>query len=193
MIMARVVVVGPLGKLGRAAQELEHGGKGEVDIRTTDEVGQLAFAFRQMAGAIRVREERIGARNRDMRLVLDNVGQGFVTLDVTGAMSQERSRVIDEWFGAVDRGTKLWDYLARVDVSVAQWFQVGLGRHRRGRPAAVAVPRSAPQAGEEGWAVRTSWPIARSSRTTVSPSSSSSSRTSRHASSASARSRRSGR
>jgi len=125
MIMARVVVVGPLGKLVAAAQELEHGGKGEVDIRTSDEVGQLAHAFRRMGGAIRVREERIGARNRDMRLVLDNVGQGFVTLDVTGAMSQERSRVIDEWFGAADAGTKLWDYLARVDASVAQWFQIG--------------------------------------------------------------------
>ena len=90
--MARIVVVGPLGKLVAAAQELEHGGKGDVDIRTTDEVGQLAYAFRRMGGAIRVREERIGARNRDMRLVLDNVGQGFVTLDATGAMSQERSR-----------------------------------------------------------------------------------------------------
>ena len=49
-IMARVVVVGPLGKLVAAAQELEHGGKGEVDIRTSDEVGQLAVAFRQMGG-----------------------------------------------------------------------------------------------------------------------------------------------
>jgi two-component system chemotaxis sensor kinase CheA len=125
MIMARVMVVGPLGKLVAAAQELEHGGQGEVDIRTSDEVGQLALAFRQMAGAIRVRERRIGARNRDMRLVLDNVGQGFVTLDATGTMSQERSRVIHEWFGAVEDGAKLWDYLANVDASVAQWFKIG--------------------------------------------------------------------
>jgi two-component system chemotaxis sensor kinase CheA len=125
VIMARVMVVGPLGKLVGAAQELEHGGKGEVDIRTKDEVGQLAVAFRQMALAIRVREQRIGARNRDMRLVLDNVGQGFVTLDAAGTMSDERSRVIDEWFGAANRGTKLWDYLARVDSSVAQWFEIG--------------------------------------------------------------------
>jgi two-component system chemotaxis sensor kinase CheA len=125
IVMARVVVVGPLGKLVAAAQELEHGGKGEVDVSTNDEVGQLAMAFRQMAVAIRVREERIGARNRDMRLVLDNVGQGFVTLDAAGAMSEERSRVIDEWFGAASAGTKLWDYLARVDASVAQWFEIG--------------------------------------------------------------------
>src|SRR3954471_24606066 len=125
VIMARLVVVGPLGKLVAAAQELEHGGKGEVDIRTNDEVGQLAGAFRQMAVAIRVREDRIGARNRDMRLVLDNVGQGFVTLDAAGTMSDERSRIVDEWFGPANPGTKLWDYLAGVDVSVAQWLEIG--------------------------------------------------------------------
>jgi two-component system chemotaxis sensor kinase CheA len=125
IVMARLVVVGPLGKLVAAARELEHGGKGEVDIRTNDEVGQLAGAFRQMAVAIRVREDRIGARNRDMRLVLDNVGQGFVTLDAAGTMSDERSRIVDEWFGPASPGTKLWDYLARVDGSVAQWFEIG--------------------------------------------------------------------
>jgi two-component system chemotaxis sensor kinase CheA len=125
VVMARVVVVGPLGKLVAAAQELERGGKGEVDIRTSDEVGQLAVAFRRMAVAIREREGRIGARNRDMRLVLDNVGQGFVTLDITGAMSEERSRVVDEWFGVAGAGTKLWDHLAHVDPSVAQWFEIG--------------------------------------------------------------------
>ena len=169
VIMARVVVVGPLGKLVAAAQELEHGGKGEVDIRTTDEVGQLAFAFRQMGGAIRVREQRIGIRNRDMRLVLDNVGQGFVTLDATGTMSQERSRVIDEWFGAVDGETKLWDYLANVDVSVAQWFQVGwdaIGEDVL--PLSLCLDQL-PKLVKKT-AARTSWPIARSSRTTVSPS-----------------------
>jgi len=125
IIMARFMVVGPLSKLVTAARELEHGGKGDVDIRSNDEVGQLAGAFRQMAVAIRVREERIGSRNRDMRLVLDNVGQGFVTLDAAGTMSEERSRVIDEWFGAVGAGTKLWDYLAGVDASVGQWFEIG--------------------------------------------------------------------
>jgi signal transduction histidine kinase len=125
IIMARVMVVRPLGKLVAAARELEHGGKGELDIRSRDEVGQLAGAFRQMATAIRVREERIGMRNRDMRLVLDNVGQGFVTLDTAGTMSEERSRVIDEWFGSVAPATKLWDYLARIDASAAQWFEIG--------------------------------------------------------------------
>jgi two-component system chemotaxis sensor kinase CheA len=125
IVMARILVVGPLGKLVTAANELERGGKGDVDIRTSDEVGQLASAFGRMAAAIRVREERIGARNRDMRLVLDNVGQGFITLDLEGNMSDERSRVVDEWFGAAAPGAKFWEFLRRIDPSAAEWFEVG--------------------------------------------------------------------
>src|SRR4051812_14084368 len=94
MVMARLVLVGPLGKLVSAAEELERGDRNagdiDVDIHTRDEVGQLAHAFRNMASAIKVREDRISARNSDMRLVLDNVEQGFITLDLDGTMSDER-------------------------------------------------------------------------------------------------------
>ena len=125
MGMARILVVGPLGKLVTAAKELEEGGKGEVNIQSKDEVGQLAIAFRSMGTAIRDREERIGARNRDMRLVLDNVGQGFVALDVSGTMSDERSRVVDEWFPCANRTAKFWDCLALFDSALAEWFRMG--------------------------------------------------------------------
>ena len=78
-----------------------------------------------MAGAIQVREERINARNRDMRLVLDNVGQGFITLEFSGAMSEERSRIVDEWFGPVEGMPKLWDYLRPFDPTFADNFELG--------------------------------------------------------------------
>ena len=125
MGMAKVIIVGPLGKLVAAAKELEKGGQGEVRIRTSDEVGELARAFSSMAAAIKVREAHITARNRDMRLVLDNVGQGFLTLDTAGTMSDERSRVIEEWFGPVEAAPNFWEYLRRTDVAVADWFEVG--------------------------------------------------------------------
>lgn len=124
--MARVIIVGPLGKLVKAAQAIGKGERGDVDVHTSDEVGQLAGAFREMAVAIRDREDRIQARNRDIRLVLDNVGQGFITLDSDGSLLSERSRVVDEWFGAPDGPMKFWDYLeGRVDGKVAWWFGCG--------------------------------------------------------------------
>jgi len=96
----------------------------QIDVRSHDEMGQLAGAFRSMAGAIRVREDRINARNNQMRLVLDNVGQGFISLNISGAVSEERSRVVDEWFGPMDGGPKFWDCLGRFDADVGAYFEV---------------------------------------------------------------------
>jgi HPt (histidine-containing phosphotransfer) domain-containing protein/HAMP domain-containing protein len=124
MGLAKVIIGGPLGKLVAAAKELEKGGDGAVEIRTSDEVGELARAFASMAAAIKVREALIKIRNRDMRLVLDNVGQGFLTLDITGTMSDERSRVIHDWFGPVEGQPKFWEYLSGVNAPVADWFKV---------------------------------------------------------------------
>jgi signal transduction histidine kinase len=127
MAMARLLIVGPLGKLVVAAKQLEEGGNAKIEVSSNDEVGQLAVAFRSMAAAITVREERINNRNRDMRLLLDNVGQGFITLDMDGGMSEERSRVVDVWFGAASASSKFWEYLGRIDPIVGEWFEVGWG------------------------------------------------------------------
>jgi two-component system chemotaxis sensor kinase CheA len=123
--MARSVIVRPLAKLVVAAKKFEQGGAGEVDVHTNDEIGRLASAFRSMGTAIRQREERINARNRDMRLVLDNVGQGFITLDIEGRMSDEHSKIVDEWFGVPDGAMTFWDYVSRIDPVKGQWFQLG--------------------------------------------------------------------
>jgi HPt (histidine-containing phosphotransfer) domain-containing protein/HAMP domain-containing protein len=125
MALARLLIVKPLGKLVVAANELEKGGAGQVEVRTNDEVGKLARAFRAMASSIKVREARINARNRDVRLVLDNVGQGFITLDIDGVMSEERSRVIDAWFGPVAGVMPFWEYLGQVDAELSASFEVG--------------------------------------------------------------------
>jgi two-component system chemotaxis sensor kinase CheA len=125
MAMARLAIVRPLAKLVVAAKKFEEGGAGEVDVHTNDEIGRLATAFRSMGTAIRHREERINARNRDMRLVLDNVGQGFITLDLEGSMSDEHSKIVDEWFGVPNGAMPFWDYLARIDPAKGQWFQLG--------------------------------------------------------------------
>jgi two-component system, chemotaxis family, sensor kinase CheA len=125
LIIARVAIVKPLGKLAVAANSLEHGVASDIQIRSHDEIGQLAAAFRTMARAITTREERIVARNRDMRLVLDNVGQGFLTLDVQARLSEERSRVVETWFGVPEPGITFGAYLARLDPKAGERFEVG--------------------------------------------------------------------
>src|SRR5262249_1256387 len=72
LVLARLIVVRPLHTLLLAANRIERGDASEIDIVSVDEIGRLATAFRSMAKAIKTREERIGARTRDMRLLLDN-------------------------------------------------------------------------------------------------------------------------
>lgn len=125
IVLARVTIVQPLGKLLVAAKRLGEGSQVQLDVRSRDEIGELATAFRNMASAIQTREERISARNRDMRRVLDNVGQGFITLDAAGTMSDERSAIVDQWFGVPESGAKFWTYISSTNARVANWFRLG--------------------------------------------------------------------
>jgi signal transduction histidine kinase/HAMP domain-containing protein len=124
-IIARVAIVRPLGKLVAAANAIERGQSSSIEVHSRDEIGQLAAAFRSMSQAIESRERRITARNRDMRMVLDNVGQGFLTLDAEGLLSEERSRILHEWFGQPEPGATFWEYIGRIDPEAGERFEVG--------------------------------------------------------------------
>lgn len=68
---------------------------------------------------VRARTEQLDERNRDMRMVLDNVSQGFVTIDQTGAMAHERSKVLDTWFGTPGETSEVFDLFARISPEFA--------------------------------------------------------------------------
>lgn len=107
----RVLVVRRLARLAAAAQHLERGEAASIDRGADDEVGRLAHALSEMAQAIAEREARIQTQNKEMRLVLDNVAQGFITVGIDGVMSSERSAIVDRWFGAPKTGATFWAYL----------------------------------------------------------------------------------
>lgn len=111
-----------------------------------DEIGVLAHAFdamvrhlRELIGHIhrnareeKVRLERlVGERtsqldrkNDDLKLVLDNVEQGFVTIDRAGWVVGEQSRIIARWLGQVSRGDCLWSSLDRASPGCHDHFEV---------------------------------------------------------------------
>jgi two-component system chemotaxis sensor kinase CheA len=86
----------------RKLEELNHGLEKKVQERTT--------ALRQM--------------NRDMRLVLDNVDQGFVTLGPDGVMALEHSRVVGEWFGEYAAPVPFSEYIGRVSTAFGLEFRL---------------------------------------------------------------------
>ena len=99
LALTRLFIVRRLARLAAAAKRFERGEPVEIDVAGGDEVSALARAFSAMIVSIATREAYISDRNRDLRRVLDNVGEGFFTVDPVGVMSEERSRVVDEWFG----------------------------------------------------------------------------------------------
>jgi two-component system, chemotaxis family, sensor kinase CheA len=73
---------------------------------------------------VKKRTDELSNRNQDMRMVLDNVGQGFATINLDGTMSPERSAAAAKWLGAYVPGKKLWEHIAELDPSGADWFRV---------------------------------------------------------------------
>jgi HPt (histidine-containing phosphotransfer) domain-containing protein len=75
------------------------------------------------------RTRELDERNRGMRLVLDNVAQGFITIDPHGVMASERSAIVDRWFGEPAPGVTLG---ALVGGEYATWLALGLDAVRDG-------------------------------------------------------------
>ncbi len=106
-----------------------------VDIVVNDEVGVLTGSFNQVFAKladfqegleekVRKRTEALGARNRDMRRVFENVDQGFITLDKSGVMATERSAVVDMWFGSYEENVSFATHLANTAPDFAVHFEM---------------------------------------------------------------------
>ncbi len=94
---------------------------------------QLSDYAANLERRVEDRTRELDERNQGMRLVLDNVAQGFVTINVAdGVMATERSAIVDRWFGTPTPGTTLAAYLAPRSRSFAEWLELGLSQMRDG-------------------------------------------------------------
>jgi two-component system chemotaxis sensor kinase CheA len=138
-----VRITKPVQALTQAAIDLAGGKRSvHVSIDSGDELQVLGYSFNRMVEELshsyreleemnRTLEHKVeertlalAGRNRDMRLVLDNVDQGFVTLSMDGTMASERSAVVDRWFGT-GHHKKFWQYLALSAPEFALGFELG--------------------------------------------------------------------
>lgn len=79
----------------------------------------------RLEGLVEQRTHALARRNDDMRRVLDNVDQGFLTIDRDGRMSAERSRILQSWLGEAPRSGLLRDYLEAASPGIGGLFQIG--------------------------------------------------------------------
>jgi len=113
---------------------------------SSDEIGQMARAFKAMVDRIRAligqikesakqeavrleqlvvqRTVELDHRNAEMRLVLDNVDQGLVTLTRAGLVSQGWSRVIEDWLGPPTPRVPFGDWLFQGNPQQLQMFEM---------------------------------------------------------------------
>lgn len=70
-------------------------------------------------------EAALSQRNHELELILGNVGDGVLTIDALGRLLEERSAVIDEWFGVPVPGMTFAEYAAVHDAGFASWFELG--------------------------------------------------------------------
>jgi HPt (histidine-containing phosphotransfer) domain-containing protein/two-component sensor histidine kinase len=71
------------------------------------------------------RTRELSLRGRDMRLVLDNVAQGFLTIDRCGYLAQEHSAIIERWFGPYEGEITFAEYAASFNYEFSDLFQLG--------------------------------------------------------------------
>ena len=87
---------------------------------------QLAAYAGGLEQKVAERTAELDRMNRGMRLVLDNVQQGFLIIAQDGTMSPERSAIVSRWFGPAGPDHKLPDYIRSVDEAAAEWLTLGL-------------------------------------------------------------------
>jgi len=121
-------IVKPVQQLSEGARRV---GGGDFDhtinVSSRDEIGDLAASFNDMTGSLRRTMRVLDGRNHDMRLVLDNVDQGLLTIDRDGVLSSERSAAVDRWFGPTKPGDRFVDLLARLDARTSANFEIMWG------------------------------------------------------------------
>lgn len=89
---------------------------------------------------VQARTKEVDHKNRQMRLVMDNVDQGLLTVDRDGVVANERSAVVDRWLGECSAGERFVDSLARVDQRTADAFEAGFDQLLMGiLPFEVAI------------------------------------------------------
>ncbi len=75
---------------------------------------------------VEARTVTIREHQRDMRLILNNLQEGLVTIEPDGRISGEISRTMKDWFGASVDGEKLGAWIGRKDALFSEWLDLAL-------------------------------------------------------------------
>ena len=75
---------------------------------------------------VEARTATIREHQRDMRLILNNLEEGLITIDLEGQITGESSHAINEWFGKAAAGENLAQWISATDATFGEWLEVSL-------------------------------------------------------------------
>ncbi|HEX4340704.1 MAG TPA: ATP-binding protein [Polyangiaceae bacterium] len=103
----------------------------------TDRIGGLNAEVRRRANELQSINENLESlvahrttelqtRNDAVRLILDNAHDGLLTIDLQGKISEERSAMVDRWFGPPSKDATFATYVAGGNATLAAEISLGL-------------------------------------------------------------------
>ena len=102
ILLARKVIVKPLARVTEAARRLEKGDlHARAEVRSNDEVGNLATVFNSMGDAIVDREQKVVQAQKNVQDLFDNMLQAIFTVGPDGSINNEVSAIAKQIFGNV--------------------------------------------------------------------------------------------
>jgi two-component system chemotaxis sensor kinase CheA len=75
---------------------------------------------------VEARTAQINEQQRHMKLILDNVGEGLITINLDGKVSGKGSKALVDWFGEPDSDQLLSEWIGKADAKFGQWFDLSL-------------------------------------------------------------------
>jgi HPt (histidine-containing phosphotransfer) domain-containing protein len=63
-------------------------------------------------------------RNRDLKLIMDTVGQGFMSVRRDGELLPEHSAILEQWFGPWRAGVPFWKYFGGVSGKLERSYEL---------------------------------------------------------------------
>jgi two-component system chemotaxis sensor kinase CheA len=105
---------------------------------------------------IDARTATIREQQSQMKLILDNVAEGLITIELDGRISGSGSKVLQEWFGSPEQGQPLHEWIAEHDPNFAEWFELSLESVTDGflpKEVAVAQMPSSMKVGDRNYTV----------------------------------------
>jgi HPt (histidine-containing phosphotransfer) domain-containing protein len=85
----------------------------------------VVIRMAQLVRRVELRTRELADRNRSVRRVLDTVNEGLLTVSRDGWLAEERSAIIDSWFGPWRGKLRLVDYIRAIDDDFADAFELG--------------------------------------------------------------------